>query len=142
MEDVLCIANNYRGLGDDGEPIAECRMQTLEELRGRTGWLHDEVWDHGGEHDDWDAFMDIVESVLETGAGDAYYLWANWTVEVSPCIGDGNCVGCRCHWTELSDRYEGTTSDGRLIDEEMKRREAYEKETGKSWADREDGHVA
>ena len=133
MEDVLCIANNYRGLGDDGEPIAECRMQTLEGLRGRAGWLHDEVWDHGGEYDDWDAFMDIVESVLETDGWDAYYLWANWTVEVSKCDRGGECVGCPSHWVALSDEDEGRTSFGTSIGEEIAARMLYESKTGKSW---------
>lgn len=133
MEKNLCIANNCRGLGEDGEPVAESRMQTLEELRGRTGWLHDEVWDHGGKYDDWDAFVKIAEDAFESDGWDAYYLWGNWTIEVSKCDNGGKCVGCPSHWVALSDEDEGRTSFGTSIGEEIEARMSYESRTGRGW---------
>lgn len=136
MEGAVCVLNNFRGLGDDGEPIGECRMQLVSELRERRGWLYEEVWPHDEGQDVWDGFIEMVDKVLESDEWDAYYLWGNWTIEASRCRSNGECVGCPYHWAGLSDESEGTMSDGSVIGDEIERRNAYERETGSSWASR------
>ena len=94
MQDKLvCISENYQGLGDLGDPIIECRCTTVEALRSKSDPLADTVFHYLGQ----DGLNSLVE-YAECSDGGAIYIHGNWTIEIGLCGNGGNCVGCPGHW--------------------------------------------
>ena len=99
MQDKLvCICENYQGLGDIGNPIIECHCTTVGKITDRSEPLAQLVYDRLGQEgldglifnaklDEWDA--------LYVGVG-------YWTIETTTCKNNGNCVGCDYHWYSTS----------------------------------------